>query len=368
MMAGSADSIRASTPTVLTFVFLFAGQAMAGDPPKADRSGTVTVPAFSLPMSSLLSAADRDVLVRSRAADELSTARRKACPAGRSDLSRPADMAACQANAVYATDQYRRMRAKYPVTIDLATIAGVSVEVIQPIGGITAKNDRRVLINLHGGGFQNGARWGGHFESAPVAALSKIKVISVDYRQGPDHAFPAATDDVVSVYKALLKTHRPHDIGIYGCSAGGLLTAEVVASLEKDHLPLPGAIGMFCEGAAYWTEGESGALGEALTGGNLPGVTNSYFENVDPRDPRAFPAFSPSVMARFPPTLLISGTRDFALSSVVYTHSVLVAEGVDAELHVWEGQDHAFFYHTDLTQSDEAFTVIVRFFDRRLGR
>jgi epsilon-lactone hydrolase len=180
----------------------------------------------------------------------------------------------------------------------------------------------------------------------PVAALAKIKVISVDYRQGPDHAFPEATEDVVSVYRALLKTCRPENIGIYGCSAGGLLTAQVVASLGREHVALPGAIGMLCGGAAYWTEGESGELGAALRGGKLDGVAaNPYFKNVPPRDPRAFPVYSPSAMAKFPPTLLIIGTRDFALSSVVYTHSVLVAQGVKAELHVLEGQEHLLAQH-----------------------
>ena len=369
MIAASTNLFRASACTVLTFVLLFAGQAMAGDPPKADPNGTITVPAFALSVSSFLSAADRDVLVRSRAANELRNAIIGSCPApSSSDLTHAADLAACQANAVYKTDQYRRMREKYPVTMGLETIEGVPVEVFQPIGGIAAKNARRVLMDLHGGAFLTGARWEGHFESAPVAALAKIKVISVDYRQGPDHVFPAATEDAVSVYKALLKSYRPQDIGIYGCSAGGLLTAEVVASLEKDHIPLPGAIGMLCEGAAYWTEGESGNLAEALEGRHDPLAANPYFKNVDPREPRAFPVYSPAVMAKFPPSLLISGTRDFALSSVVHTHSVLVAEGVDAELHVWEGQQHGFFLNTDMTQSDEAFNVMVRFFDRRLGR
>jgi monoterpene epsilon-lactone hydrolase len=57
-----------------------------------------------------------------------------------------------------------------------------------------------------------------------------------------------------------------------------------------------------------------------------------------------------------------------SLNSVVYTHSVLVAQGVDADLHVWEGVGHGFFYDPDLPESQEAYAVIVRFFDTHVGR
>jgi acetyl esterase/lipase len=65
--------------------------------------------------------------------------------------------------------------------------------------------------------------------------------------------------------------------------------------------------------------------------------------------------------------LLISSTRDLALSSVVYTHSVLVQQRVPAELHVWEGLPHAFFLNPLLPQSSEVYEITARFFDRYLG-
>lgn len=78
-------------------------------------------------------------------------------------------------------------------------------------------------------------------------------------------------------------------------------------------------------------------------------------------------AVRPAILGRFPPSLLISGTRDFALSSVVYTHSVLVDRGVEAELHVWEGVGHAFFYDLDLPESRAIYQVLTRCFDTHLG-
>src|SRR3546814_5596313 len=94
----------------------------------------------------------------------------------------------------------------------------------------------------------------------PIAAIGRIKVISVDYRQGPDFTFPAASEDVAAVYRELIKQYDPRNIGIYGCSAGGLLTAQSVAWLIDKKLPLPGAIAMLCEGGAYWTEGDSSRM------------------------------------------------------------------------------------------------------------
>lgn len=107
----------------------------------------------------------------------------------------------------------------------------------------------RVLINLHGGGFAG--CWPGcaELESRPIAFLGQVRVVSVDYRQAPDNKFPAASEDVANVYRALLKTYKPNEIGIYGCSAGGMLTAESVAWFQQHALPTPGAIGIFCAGA-----------------------------------------------------------------------------------------------------------------------
>ena len=91
-------------------------------------------------------------------------------------------------------------------------IAGVYTDVITSKDGVAAWNKHRVLINLHGGGFLIGARIMGAMESTPVAALGKIKVGTVDYRQGPEHKFPAASEDVAAVYKGLLKTYKPRTL------------------------------------------------------------------------------------------------------------------------------------------------------------
>jgi len=242
-------------------------------------------------------------------------------------------------------------------------VGGVHVYDYTPKSGVSAKNKDRVLINLHGGGFMG--CWPGcaELESIPVSALGQIEVVSVDYREGPDYKFPAASEDVASVYQQLLKNHKPENIGIYGCSAGGMQTAMSIAWFQKHSLPLPGAIGIFCASAG-------GVFGEArfappITPGARPPL--SYFADTDPKDPLVSPISSPEILSKFPPTLIITGTRGFELSSALYTHEQLVRMGVEAELHVWEGLFHGFFYNADVPESKDALNVMIKFFDRHLG-
>lgn len=259
-------------------------------------------------------------------------------------------------------------RSQYAVQEKALEIDGVYVEEFTPAEGVPEHNQARVLINLHGGGFSVGARTEGRLESIPVASVAGMRVISVDYRQGPEHRFPAASEDVATVYRHLLQTYAPGQIGIFGCSAGGLLTAQAVAWFDAHDLPRPGAIGIFCAGAGRFGVGDSVIF--AQTFGVKPDGADedevAYFEGVDWRDPLAAPMQHNELMARFPPTLLISSTRDFALSPALATHQQLKAEGVNAELHVYEGLNHYFFADTNLPESRQVFAVIARFFDREL--
>ena len=97
----------------------------------------------------------------------------------------------------------------------------------------------------------------------------------------------------------------------------------------------------------------------------LPG--RQYFAAADLTNPLASPVPAPKILQHFPPTLVISATRAFDMSGAVNTHRELVKSGVDAELHLWDGLGHAFFYDIDLPESREAFAVMTRFFRHHLG-
>jgi acetyl esterase/lipase len=357
---------------VILCVLVLTTTSAAEHPPPADDDGTVYLPAISLPESALLSDETRRTLANARAAQKERAASGRSCASlDRADATQAAAIEKCEEEAFRASSYYKRLRTEYDVQISATQIRGVHVEIVTPTRGIVPTNKRRVLINVHGGGFLGGWHSNSDLEAVPIASVGSFKVITLDYREAPEYRFPAASEDVAKVYQELLNTYRPKNIGIYGCSAGGLLTAETVAWLEKERLPLPGAVAMLSGAATYWSDGDSGYFGRAMEGTNLfleGADKNPYFQDASPHDALAFPAESASVMARFPPSLLVTGTRDFALSSVVHTHSVLVAQGVEADLHVWEGLGDAFFYDPYLPESREAYEVIARFFDKHLGR
>jgi len=279
----------------------------------------------------------------------------------------------CEAKLFYQSQMYQNLRNQYGVSIVTEQLGGIATEIFTPLGGVAEQNKDRVLINLHAGAFMSGSRTASHIESIPISAVGRIKIVSVDYRMTPQFYFPAASEDVEKVYVQLLQKYQPRNIGIFGCSAGGLLTAQSVAWLQKRNLPMPGAVGMFCAGGSYYTEGDSGHFAAMWEKSPPPRTIRDdpafeYFKKTELSNPLAYPVRSKEVMSRFPPSLLISSTRDFAMSSVVQTHSVLIQQGVPAELYVWEGLPHAFFYDPELPQSREMYQVTARFFERYLGK
>jgi epsilon-lactone hydrolase len=328
--------------------------------PGVKADGSLTTPAATIPYSSYASPQARAFFPKMIAAGS------KAPPLG-APIAQSRDFYD-RLNSARAA----RMEKLYPVTTRRETIGGVGADVVLPAQGIAAKNRHRILINLHGGAFLWGAHSGALVESIPIASLGRIKVVSVDYRQGPEHVFPAASEDVEAVYRALLKQYPAKNIGIYGCSAGGVLTGEAVARIITKKLPAPGAIGTFC-GSISEMGGDSTYIAPLLNGerpsarplrlADLP-----YFKGASASDPLVFPANSPALLAKFPPTLLITGTRDFTMSAVVHSQALLTAAGVDAELHVWDGMWHSFFSDPDMPESREAYAVMVSFFDRKLER
>jgi acetyl esterase/lipase len=343
---------------------VFAQDLQLPAPIPVEANGTVRVPVMTVPASEFLSPAGKAYLTEHLL-----------------NVTKPEMLR--QENGVppLLAGYLNRQRELFDVERQDATIGGVHAYVYTPKVGVSSRNRRRVLIDLHGGGFAG--CWPGcaELESLPIAALGKIKVISLDYREGPKYRFPAASEDVAAAYRELLKTYRSADIGIYGCSAGGMLTGMAVAWFQQHNLPQPGAIGMFCAGATVSRVGFGGdanytamALGEArspppaLADGGPPHSQLDYLAGADLQDPLVAPAASAAVLAGFPPTLIITGTRAFEMSSAVYTHSQLVKAGVRAELHVWEGMFHGFFYNPDVPESRDCYAVIIEFFERTLGR
>jgi monoterpene epsilon-lactone hydrolase len=351
--------------TCLLLATAASAQDAAHPPPavKIESNGTVHVPAHAVPMSSFLSPEGQAYVTEHLL-----------------NMQRPEMLVQKDGIPVLLAPYLERQHALFPVEKRDTTIGGVHAWDYTPKQGVAAANRDRVLINLHGGGFVGCWPACAELESIPVASLGRIRVVSLDYRQQPKYRFPAASEDVAAAYRELLKTYKPENIGIYGCSAGGMLTGMAVAWFQKQGLPRPGAVALLCAGMTLATNGFGGdgayttaAIGESRAPPPLPtekpaaNVPLGYFQGADVADPLVAPANSPAVLAKFPPTLIVTGTRAFELSSAVHTHALLVKQGVEADLHVWEGMFHGFFYNVDVPESRDCYDVIVKFFDQHLG-
>lgn len=237
---------------------------------------------------------------------------------------------------------------------------------------VTGRNGRQgpTLICLHGGGFMWGRGAGALLEAVPVASVSGFRVSAVEYALSPEHRYPAAIDDVVVVYRSLLERQPAASIGIYGCSAGGMLAAQVTACLIRDGLPVPGAVAMICgtglelDGDATQTAASLSARADNVDGIRLASLP--HFADADPADPVLFPGDHPDVLSRFPPSLLITGSRDFAASSLSTMHRRLVAAGAEASLFDFDGMWHAFHMATTLPEAREVFGLLSNFFHKHL--
>lgn len=339
---------------MMALLALYGAPAMAQQA-QVSPSGAVAVPAITVPSSPMMSEEGN----RSRVEHILTK---------RALKGKPID----ELDAALFGPRMEMMRKAHPeVTIREDTIAGVPVLVYQPSGPKVAANRGKVLINVHGGGFVGCFRECGGVESIPVAALTGIRVISIDYRQYPAARFPAASQDVASVYRQILKTTPARHIGLYGCSAGGLLTAQSLAWFPSHGLPQPAAAGIFCAGGDAAMDGDSRYVGNLLGDGEVPRAPADtpplgYMTGAARADANAYPASSKEALSHYPPTLIITGTRDFGMSGAVSLHSRLVALHRESDLHVWEGGRHAFFYDMRVPEAQEAYQVIAAFFEKRL--
>jgi acetyl esterase/lipase len=127
------------------------------------------------------------------------------------------------------------------VKVEPTTIDGVKAFILTP-ETIAPGNANRVVIHMHGGCYVLSPGEAGLPEGLMMAGFGGFKVISVDYRMPPAAYFPAALDDGVTVYKNLLKTMQPKNIGFIGTSAGGALVLEMGLRAKQLNLPAPGAI------------------------------------------------------------------------------------------------------------------------------
>jgi epsilon-lactone hydrolase len=231
------------------------------------------------------------------------------------------------------------------VDVETRQIGGATCYVATPKG--TSEADRRKAhLSIHGGGW---VLFGGR----AAMALAKITAMqhggvtyAVDYRMPPEHPFPAGLDDCFAVYRALLKDYGANNILVSGGSAGGNLAAALMHKVRDAGLEKPSALVLETPVTDLTNSGDSWrvlyGLDPVLRDPDGVGTTELYLNGNDPRHPYLSPLFG-DLAAAFPPTHLVTGTRDRLLSDTVRMHAALRAAGVEADLFVAEAMPHAGF-------------------------
>jgi monoterpene epsilon-lactone hydrolase len=264
------------------------------------------------------------------------------------------------------------MRERLHVKVEPTTIAGVKAFIVTP-ETIPPENANRLLIHVHGGCYVLGPGEAATPEAILLAGFGHFRVISVDYRMPPDAFFPAALDDAMAVWRATSATNDPKKMGIFGTSAGGALTLEMILRAKQDGLPMPAAIASGTPMADVTKVGDSfytnAMVDNVLVSpdGVCDAAARYYANGHDMADPMLSPVYGD--MHGFPPTILTTGTRDLLLSNTVRVHRKLRQAGVEAYLQVFEGQSHAQFGRDDRApETKEAFEEIAAWFDHHLAK
>jgi monoterpene epsilon-lactone hydrolase len=228
--------------------------------------------------------------------------------------------------------------------VSARSMGGAPVYVARPQGARLIAEDH-VVFDIHGGALIfGGGEANVRFSTAAIALRTGRVAYGVDYRVPPDHPYPAALDDCIGAYRALLDEVPAERIVVSGTSAGGNLAAALLLRARDEGLAMPA-------GALLLTPEldltESGDTFDTLMGldvvlpARLMELNRLYAGGADLTDPYLSPLFGD--VSGFPPTLLQAGTRDIFLSNAVRMHRKLRGAGVRAELHVWEGMPHAGF-------------------------
>jgi acetyl esterase/lipase len=299
------------------------------------QPGTIRLPARDIAVPSTVSAQAQAVMANPPPADA-------APPPALDDPAAWRASIAAHDGAIAAMMAGRAGTAK--VTVDSRDLAGGGrVHEITPDG--LGDGDDRVYLEIHGGAFIYG---GGDLCAAMATGTAlrmAARVWAVDYRMPPDHPFPAALDDCLAAYRALLAERRPERIVVGGASAGGNLAAALMLRARDEGLPLPAAVVLMTPAADLTEAGDSHQVNlglDPLLTGSGQQTFRLYAPGRDLHDPYLSP-LNGDFSRGFPPAILTTGTRDMLLSDTVLLHRALRRAGIPAELHVTEAAGHGGF-------------------------
>jgi acetyl esterase/lipase len=230
--------------------------------------------------------------------------------------------------------------------------AGVSVETTElggrPAEWLTPEGAGReaAVLYLHGGGYCSGSLDSHRDLASRIGIASKCAVVTLDYRLGPEHPYPAAVDDALAAYRELLADGIPPErLVVAGDSAGGGLTMALLLALRAEGVPLPAAA--VC--LSPWVDlTQSAPSYQELAGRDpmvskedLDGLADAYLAGTDPRTELASPLLAGD-LSGLPPLRIEVGADEVLLDDATRLAERATAAGNDVTLTVWPEMIHVF--------------------------
>jgi acetyl esterase/lipase len=269
----------------------------------------------------------------------------------------PTDFAPVPATAM--RESFAALMAQYQVpevrTSD-HTLAGRPAVLVEPVGATRPGT----VLYFHGGSFVVGSPRTAMALTANLVARTGMRAISLDYRLAPEHPFPAAIEDCLAAYRALLHDGEPAEaIAFAGDSAGGGLAVTTTLAARDSGLPLPAALVAFSAGLDHTRSGASMETKEGIdpffTREAMAYTGAMYVAGQDPHQPLLAPAVLAD-LSGFPPMLLQVGTDELLLDDSVRLAERARDAEVDVILDVTANVPHVFQAFTGrLDEADHAF-------------
>lgn len=280
-------------------------------------------------------------------------------------VARPMDLASLQQRrketyALYAPQGIKWCTKLGGVTEDVS-LDGVRAQVVAP----KEMRSKDVVLYFFGGGYVQGSPEEDLCITATIAAEVGCRVYAPAYRLAPEHPYPAALEDALASYRALIAAHGTGAVVVMGESAGAGLALSLMVAAAQAGLSLPKKLVLLSPWSDLTATGDTIATLQGIDpwldyAATLGPAAKAYANGRDLADPLLSPLYADFPQG-FPKTLITTGTRDLFLSDCARLSTRMRQAGIDCELRVWEGMWHVFEFYIDMPEARASLKEIAAF-------